>query len=528
MGTHFSQESLLSSSLQLARKLQLPLVLHIADGKSLERTLELLETEENDSTPVLIHDIVTTSGADANIKNTLISGNHDNLYYIVTGAGITDSDDAVREQARAFLADLPQDKLLVGTDSPWKTPQNLSDTYLRTLRNEPANIESVVQAMSETKGIDLAALRSLLKETSLRVFGMEFIPGRGERTTEVIEEVEDEEEEEEEPEEVAPKKEMKEVKEDKVLKQATKQMKAMKIEKEDEEEESEEEHRGKKKKESKKKDKKEKEKEKSSRAAKYEEEHEEEEVVEKPKKGQKNHSHPKEETVFNPPSATETSNTTATATSTAAAGPSSSFLYKCVKCRNNIFTGKDLTTHALGATKVTTVFKVGEEGLCSSFHFVPAPDGREIHKRLSGLTIRGGNVECSHCGNKLGKFCPAEGICPCGAMIDGPVAKINANKTDAHDQSLDTQALAERSKLELQEVQRENEFKDQEWENQQKLAGGRVKKVKKHKSENRGNFSNFRNKSFIPNASKGKKNEDGTDDNNNEDGEEDLSEHSDS
>jgi hypothetical protein len=524
MGTHFSQESLLSSSLQLARKLQLPLVLHIADGKSLERTLELLETEDNDSTPVLIHDIVTTSGADANIKTTLLSGNNDNLYYIVTGAGITDSDDAVRDHARAFLADLPQDKLLVGTDSPWKTPQNLPDTYLRTLRNEPANIESVVLAMSEAKGMDLAALTSLLKETSLRVFGMEFIPGRGERATAVIEEgEEDEEEEEEEPEEVAPKKEVKEVKEEKTLKQATKQMKAMKIEKE-EEEESEEEHRGKKKKDSKKKDKKEKEKEKSSRAAKYEEEQEEEE--EKPKKGQKSHSHPKEEVVFNPSTVTETSNTTATATASAA-GPSSSLLYKCVKCRNNIFTGKDLTTHALGATKVTTVFKVGEEGLCSSFHFVPAPDGREIHKRLSGLAIRGGNVECSHCGNKLGKFCPAEGICPCGAMIDGPVAKINANKTDAHDQSLDTQALAERSKLELQEVQRENEFKDQEWENQQKLAGGRVKKVKKHKSENRGNFSNFRNKSFIPNASKGKKNEDDNDDNN-EEGEEDLSEHSDS
>lgn len=34
------------------------------------------------------------------------------------------------------------------------------------------------------------------------------------------------------------------------------------------------------------------------------------------------------------------------------------------------------------------------------------------------------------------------------------------------------------------------------------MSASKAKKVRKHKSENRGNFSSFRNKSFVPNASK--------------------------
>jgi DNA-directed RNA polymerase subunit RPC12/RpoP len=223
-----------------------------------------------------------------------------------------------------------------------------------------------------------------------------------------------------------------------------------------------------------------------------------------------------------PATATSGKETTDEKATTPSSGPQ--LQYKCVKCRQVVFTSKDLTTHALGATK--TVFKVGEEGLCTSFHFVTAPDGRDIHKRLA-LQVRGGNAECVHCGSKLGKFCPAEGICPCGAIIPGPVVKVNANKLDVHDASLETKDLVQRSKIEIEEVQRENERKDQEILENYQNSAGRVKKAKKHKSENRGNFSNFRNKSFIPNASKaGKKEEVGEVAEGGED-EDDLSEHSD-
>ena len=139
--------------------------------------------------------------------------------------------------------------------------------------------------------------------------------------------------------------------------------------------------------------------------------------------------------------------------------------------------------------------------MCASFIFVPAQDGREIHKRL-GVSIRGGNVECSNCGTKLGKYSPGEAVCPCGALVTGPVAKINATKTDYSDGNLDAKELAERAKIEIEDAQRQAEMEDMELEARMQNQQGRVKKAKKHKSENRGNFSNFRNKSFIPNASK--------------------------
>jgi hypothetical protein len=85
------------------------------------------------------------------------------------------------------------------------------------------------------------------------------------------------------------------------------------------------------------------------------------------------------------------------------------------------------------------------------------------------------------------------------------VAKINANKTDFHDHTLDAKELAERAKIENEDAQRQAELDDLENEARLQQASGRVKKSKKHKSDNRGNFSSFRNKSFVPNASKSTK-----------------------
>lgn len=45
MATHFAQESLLRAHLALADKLLLPVVLHVADGQSLEKAIEILRVE---------------------------------------------------------------------------------------------------------------------------------------------------------------------------------------------------------------------------------------------------------------------------------------------------------------------------------------------------------------------------------------------------------------------------------------------------------------------------------------------------
>jgi Tat protein secretion system quality control protein TatD with DNase activity/DNA-directed RNA polymerase subunit RPC12/RpoP len=416
MGTHFSQETLLKQSIQLAEKLQLPTILHLTDLKSVERAVEVALNdsandfdEENEeegggggSQVFIIHDVVTCTGADLEMRDTLVK--LPNVYFIVSGAGLAESDEAVKEKAREFVKGLPVDRILIATDSPWRTPQNLADAYLRTTRNEPANVPAVIEAISETLGMDKGEVMNVVKDTSLRLFNLEFLS----------------------PEHAA--------------------------------------------------------------AAKLhaQENHAEEIAKSVQNLTIKSESVPEERL----PSVETAKQSNAT---------SENAEYKCTKCRSLLFKPKDVTTHQFGASK--TVFKVGEEGLCTSFIFVGAQDGREIHKRL-GVSIRGGNVECTHCGTKLGKFSPGEAVCPCGALVTGPVAKINATKTDFSDGTTDAKELAERAKIEIEDAQRQAEMEDQEmeekWQNQQ----GRVKKVKKHKSENKGNFSNFRNKSFIPNASK--------------------------
>lgn len=430
MGTHFSQESLLKSSLEIADRIILPTTFHIPDIKSLERVFEILESEfleEPEDTLVngdpvfIIHDIITCSAAEERILAHAVM-QHPRIYYSVSGAGITDPDPTIAMRAKQFVASLARDRLLVCSDSPWRTPQNLSDPYLRTLRNEPANLTAVILAVSEALGLSTDATASLMRENSLRVFNLS-------TASEV-----------------------------------------------------------------------------SAVAAAV----------------SANHSHAAAATSKH--SATAATNTTvsveksmqnltlqdesvdATPAVSAAAAPATTSVvdsvYRCVKCRQLLFRSKDVTTHQLSAVK--TVFKVGEEGLCSSFHFVPAAEGRDIHKRL-GVSIRGGNVECSECGVKLGKFSTGDAVCPCGAVVHGPVAKVNATKIDAHlaDETEKVEQLAERSRLENEDAQRQAELEAQEEEMRLAQATGRVRKSKKHKSENKGNFSSFRNKSFIPNASKG-------------------------
>lgn len=433
MGTHFSQESLLKSSIEIADRIILPTVFHIPDIKSLQRVFEILESEvleaPEDSLvgadPVfIIHDIITCSAAEERILAHPVM-QHPRIFYSISGAGITDTDPSIAMRAKQFIAALARDRLLICSDSPWRTPQNLSDPYLRTLRNEPANLPAVAQAISESLGLSQEETTALLTDNALRVFNLT-------RASEVS-----------------------------ALATAAAA---------------------------------------ASAAAK---------TTGVPALEKAVHDmNLKDDTTASPPATAAPPPAASSTSSTTAAASTADAVYRCVKCRQLLFRGKDLTTHQLSAVK--TVFKVGEEGLCSSFHFVPAAEGRDIHKRL-GVTIRGGNVECSDCGVKLGKFSTGDAVCPCGAVVHGPVAKVNATKIDAHLHGDDvltsghvtTEAvgqLAERSRLEAEDAQRQDLLEEEELRNAQ--SHGRVRKSKKHKSENKGNFSSFRNKSFVPNASK--------------------------
>ena len=181
LATHFAQESLLKTSCALADKLQLPLIMHVADGQSLIKSIEILRAEgwTSDSLVigegldkdhrVILHDAITACGGEMQIMTLAVEAG---FYCSLSAAGLTDSDEVARIKSRECAACIPTSQLLVCTDSPWRTPQNLPDMYLRTLRNEPSNLPSVVVALSDAVGCDAADLGPLLKINSIRAFGM--------------------------------------------------------------------------------------------------------------------------------------------------------------------------------------------------------------------------------------------------------------------------------------------------------------------------------------------------------------------
>ena len=86
-------------------------------------------------------------------------------------------------------------------------------------------------------------------------------------------------------------------------------------------------------------------------------------------------------------------------------------------------------------------------------------------------------------------------------LLNTPIVRITTAKVDFVDGSLDAFQLAERSRLEAAERDLLGDDDEQD-DDEQTGTGRKNKKKKKLCSENRGNFSNFRNKSFIPNASR--------------------------
>jgi DNA-binding transcriptional LysR family regulator len=93
---------------------------------------------------------------------------------MVSAAGLADGSEAVQAQTKEALQHVPLSQLLIGSDSPWHTPQNLEDQYLRTLRNEPGNIAAVVQALCEVyPDSTREQLSTTLKANAIQFFGME-------------------------------------------------------------------------------------------------------------------------------------------------------------------------------------------------------------------------------------------------------------------------------------------------------------------------------------------------------------------
>jgi Tat protein secretion system quality control protein TatD with DNase activity len=195
---------LLTQAAVLARKLKLPLVLHVAaDDESLQAVLEILaDVNEGPSPPladlptgtvVVLHDAVTACGSNLSQMEAAVAAG---MWCSVSASGLTtvaDGGDAdALLAARACVATVPLKRLLLCTDAPWHTPQSISDHHLREQKNEPAYAPHVVAAIAMARGVptadllagELEAFTAQLKANALRAFGLELFSAEAQAAAE--------------------------------------------------------------------------------------------------------------------------------------------------------------------------------------------------------------------------------------------------------------------------------------------------------------------------------------------------------
>ena len=145
------QRDLFARQLELAAELAKPVVIHMRAAE--DETVTMLGGFEG---TVVLH---CFSSPD------LLPVASERKYYVSFAGNVTyPKAEGLREAA----AQVPADRLLAETDSPYLSPQPR-----RGLPNEPANVVHTVAALAEARGEDAAALAAQLDENAARAFSLE-------------------------------------------------------------------------------------------------------------------------------------------------------------------------------------------------------------------------------------------------------------------------------------------------------------------------------------------------------------------
>jgi TatD DNase family protein len=147
---HEDQRRAFEAQIDLAARTQLPLVIHTREAE--EDTFALLRERAAEVT-VVLH----CFSAPARVEECVERG------YMCSFAGNVTYPKAVELQAAA--RDLPEELLLVETDSPYLSPQPV-----RGKPNEPANVVATAQFVAELRGMRYEALDAAVERNAARVF----------------------------------------------------------------------------------------------------------------------------------------------------------------------------------------------------------------------------------------------------------------------------------------------------------------------------------------------------------------------
>ncbi len=155
------QEKWFASQLELADRLDLPVILHERDSNG--RLLGMLKAHGETEKKRVVH---CFSGTEKELMAYLDEG----LYIGITGILTMRARGA---ELRRLAAMLPIDRILIETDAPFLTPAPQRN---RHRRNEPAFLTSVLATLAQIRNEDIHDLSDVIWENSCRFFGVGLKP----------------------------------------------------------------------------------------------------------------------------------------------------------------------------------------------------------------------------------------------------------------------------------------------------------------------------------------------------------------
>ncbi|AHV94968.1 TatD family hydrolase [Paenibacillus sabinae] len=148
------QHTVFRQQIGLARELKMPIIIHNRDAH--EDVVRILREEKASEIGGIMHSF---SGSWETAKMCLDLG-----FYLSFGGPITFKNARVPKEV---LAQVPLDRLLIETDSPYLTPHPY-----RGKRNESAHVRLVAEAAAEIKGIEVEKIAQITYKNSLELFGI--------------------------------------------------------------------------------------------------------------------------------------------------------------------------------------------------------------------------------------------------------------------------------------------------------------------------------------------------------------------
>lgn len=143
----------LRNHIAAARRTGLPLVIHARDADE-DMAAILSDESEKGAFPAVLHCFSSGRGlAEKGIE----------LGHYVSFSGILTFNRA--DELRAIARDLPQDRILVETDSPYLAP-----TPYRGKRNEPAYVSETARVLAEARNVSLEQIGEQTTENFFRLF----------------------------------------------------------------------------------------------------------------------------------------------------------------------------------------------------------------------------------------------------------------------------------------------------------------------------------------------------------------------